>query len=242
MRIDTRVPWTTGDAIFALLSELLLAALLIIITNNVLEVYWQLSFFDFVKGNPWAVFLVFLIQNIILFLSFWFFCLRPYRPSADLLGLRRVKPAIAAALIIAVFLINFVITALYNSFSAQYQVDLPGFGIQEPHLPVFGVNVTGMVLLAIVAIAIAPIIEEVFFRGFLQQAFTKRFGLNQGVLLTSLIFAIAHFEFQVIIPIFILSVLLGWMFIRAHSIWPAIIFHAINNSLALLIEFAVLNV
>lgn len=239
---DKRVSWTVRDAILALICELLLAAVLLVTANTLLERFLGISFVEMANGNAWTVFFVFLVQNAVLLLALWFFCIKRYKPSLALLGFRAVKPGAAAILVVAAFLLNLAITALYNTFSSYYQFDLPGYGIQEPHLPIFGANPTGMILLVIVAVIIAPVIEEVFFRGFLQQAFTKRFGLNRGLLLASLIFAIAHFEFQVLIPIFILSLLLGWMFIRSRSIWPGIIFHAVNNIMALVIEFMVLDV
>ena len=235
------VPWTITDALLALVVEFALVSILLAVADNLLRWYGRPDIFTLVEGSPWWVFLVFLVQNTLLLGVLWLFCWRRYHPTAAKLGFRRTALKPAAGLITLVFFFNLAIVYAYNALSSYHNFQLPGFGEQEPHLPLFGNSSAGLILLAIVAIFIAPILEELFFRGFLQQALAQKMGSGKGLVTASLLFALAHFELQVIIPIFILSLLLGWLFVRTNSLWPGIIFHAINNSLALVVEFVVLN-
>jgi len=82
----------------------------------------------------------------------------------------------------------------------------------------------------IVGTIFAPIVEEIFFRGFLFQGFRQKYGWIKGGLLSSLIFAIGHLDPVALIPTFILGLLLAYMYHRSNSVWPGIILHFLVNS------------
>lgn len=86
----------------------------------------------------------------------------------------------------------------------------------------------------IVGAIIAPLVEEVFFRGFLFQGFRQKYGWLTALLLSSAIFGAAHLDPVSLIPTFILGCVLAFMYHRSNSLWPGIIFHATINSLSLL--------
>jgi len=79
---------------------------------------------------------------------------------------------------------------------------------------------------------LAPLVEEIFFRGFLFQGFRQRYGWVTGALLSSAIFAAAHLSLVVLIPTFILGCVLAYMYHRTNSVWPGIILHFLINSFA----------
>jgi uncharacterized protein len=84
----------------------------------------------------------------------------------------------------------------------------------------------------ILLIVIAPIAEEIFFRGFLYQAFRNSFGVWPGAILSGLVFGVIHFEFFKLVQLAALGVILALLFERTRSLWPPIMLHAINNTLA----------
>ena len=84
----------------------------------------------------------------------------------------------------------------------------------------------------ILLIAIAPIAEEIFFRGFIYQAFRNSFGIWGGAILSGLVFGAIHFEFFKLVQLAILGVILALLFEKTQSLWPPIMLHAINNTLA----------
>lgn len=80
----------------------------------------------------------------------------------------------------------------------------------------------------------APIIEEIYFRGFLLPAFSKHSFLF-GALISSLFFGLLHFQLNVAIYTFILGMFLAYMYYRLGSIVPGIILHMGNNLIAFLL-------
>src|SRR5687768_6438901 len=63
----------------------------------------------------------------------------------------------------------------------------------------------------IVGAVFAPLVEEIFFRGFLFQGFRERYGWITAMLISAAIFAIAHLDLVVLIPTFILGCLLAYV-------------------------------
>ena len=86
----------------------------------------------------------------------------------------------------------------------------------------------------IVGAVFAPLVEEIFFRGFLFQGFRARYGWVTGMLLSSAIFAAAHLDLVALIPTFILGCLLAYVYHRSNSLWPGIILHFLVNAFGLL--------
>ena len=85
----------------------------------------------------------------------------------------------------------------------------------------------------LVGVIFAPIVEELFFRGFLFQGFRQKYGWVKGLLLSSVIFAAGHLDPVAFIPTFILGALLAYMYHRSNSVWPGIILHFLVNALGI---------
>ncbi len=80
-------------------------------------------------------------------------------------------------------------------------------------------------------IAITPAIcEETLFRGLILSGF-RRLGKWPAILITGLLFGLAHASIYRLLPTMALGVILGWMVWRTGSIVPAMISHALNNGL-----------
>ena len=86
----------------------------------------------------------------------------------------------------------------------------------------------------IVGAIFAPLVEEIFFRGFLFQGLRARYGWMTAMLLSAAIFAVAHLDLVVLIPTFILGCLLAYVYHRSNSIWPGILLHFLVNASSLL--------
>jgi uncharacterized protein len=80
---------------------------------------------------------------------------------------------------------------------------------------------------------LAPLVEEIFFRGFLFQGFRAKYGWLSAMLLSSGIFAVAHLDPVSLIPTFILGNLLAYLYHRSNSIWPGVILHTLVNTFGL---------
>ena len=86
---------------------------------------------------------------------------------------------------------------------------------------------------AFLAIAFAPFMEELFFRGFLYPVLARRLGVSAGVVLTALPFALIHEpEYKAwgpVLIIFLVGVVLTLVRAKMKSVGASFIVHAIYN-------------
>ncbi|MCK0068509.1 CPBP family intramembrane glutamic endopeptidase [Kordiimonas laminariae] len=92
------------------------------------------------------------------------------------------------------------------------------------------------ILTYLMVIIVAPIIEEIVFRGYIQNSLEKKYNPQIAVLITSVLFAIIHFNLAVFPLYFILGVGFGVLFVRTRSLWTVILLHILNNSLAVVYQ------
>lgn len=92
----------------------------------------------------------------------------------------------------------------------------------------------GWVKLTLAMGVVAPLIEELMFRGRLQPALERRLGVWQGVLATAIIFAVAHLMAVKLPSMLLLGLVYGAAAALTGSIWAGVILHVANNSLAVL--------
>ncbi len=88
-----------------------------------------------------------------------------------------------------------------------------------------------LVALAVLA-GLAPLVEELVFRGLLYGWLAGRWGTIVAWLVSSLAFAAAHAEPAHIILVLPLGLWFGWLRRRTDSIWPSLVAHMANNALA----------
>lgn len=79
---------------------------------------------------------------------------------------------------------------------------------------------------------IAPIFEEILFRGKLYNILNVSVSPTLSVLLSSLIFGVLHFKLAVFVSCIPLGFLFGFVYLRTRSIIAPIILHVCNNALA----------
>jgi membrane protease YdiL (CAAX protease family) len=102
------------------------------------------------------------------------------------------------------------------------------------------------------AAVLAPIGEEVFFRGFATTAWARSSGAGRAIVRGALFFALAHvvtlvdatfaegaqralYSFIVLLPV---SVALGWLFLGRRSLYASIGLHAAYNAINVLVLVA----
>ena len=80
---------------------------------------------------------------------------------------------------------------------------------------------------------LAPLAEELVFRGAILRALLRWCSKPWvGIVLSALLFAVAHMTPAQLPHAFLIGLLLGWMYYRTDSIIPGIVYHWINNSVA----------
>ena len=82
---------------------------------------------------------------------------------------------------------------------------------------------------------LAPLAEEVFFRGFLFPVLRSRWGTAAGVIATGALFSLVHASgspAEALIVLFVLGAGLCLLYLRTGSLLPCIGLHALNNAIA----------
>lgn len=97
-------------------------------------------------------------------------------------------------------------------------------------------------ILNILVVALFPaVMEELFFRGYIQQLFRQHYSATVSVICTGLIFSLAHFQVYGLIPRMLLGMGLGLLLEWSGSIWLSILAHFVNNATSVLIAWFVLQ-
>jgi len=122
----------------------------------------------------------------------------------------------------------YIFSGIYSWFLTKYVSEVRP---QAEYLfPMFE-QLNAPLVLFLVAVVIAPIAEEIFFRGFLINILQKLYGFEKSALLASFMFAGMHIIPSVVIPFFVLGYFFCMLYKRSKSLWPGIILHILINFL-----------
>lgn len=117
------------------------------------------------------------------------------------------------------------------------------FGIQaqEPVVPLFGSGVNGFISAFVVAAIIAPIVEEIVFRGFLFRGLASRYPLGVAVAVSGAIFGGIHLQLFAFPVLFLLGILLALLYKATESLWAPILMHFCINAIAIIGQYIALS-
>ena len=121
----------------------------------------------------------------------------------------------------------FILAAMYVLNLLIEQMGLPN--TMEETFIAMSRNPFGVLSIAL----LAPLLEELLFRGAIQGRLHEA-GLHpwRAILISSLIFGVAHMNPAQIPFAFLLGTMFGWLYYRTGSLLPGIIGHVLNNSVA----------
>lgn len=78
---------------------------------------------------------------------------------------------------------------------------------------------------------LAPIVEEMLFRGLLMTCLENYLSKFWNILLVSLVFTVVHASFVDAMTLFVASLFYAWIRFKSDSLYPSIVAHIINNTL-----------
>lgn len=149
------------------------------------------------------------------------------------LGIRRAPwqayiatPLYLLGALIGMAFINIVIIRLSGSTFENPQVEALTGG--QPFTP------QTLALLLVLIAGLVPIAEELFFRGLLYPLLRYQWGADAAIVVSALIFAVAHFIPLLIPALFFVGLFLGLLREKSGSLLPCILFHAMQNGIVLL--------
>lgn len=215
------VPWTPRDVGWGLL-----------VFGGWLVFFLVIGLLGEAQKLPFDPGLIIIFGEAILLLPAWYFTVHKYGASWADLGLRNFQPlamGVGCSLMLASLLFNMLYAVLLARFNLEIQpgIELIFKATDFPPAILFGGAV------------VAPLVEEIFFRGFVFAGLRGRWGWPQAALASAGLFALAHLLSTLILPIFILGIIFAFLYQVSGSIWPAILMHMLTNSAALCLAYAV---
>ncbi|MFA4814607.1 MAG: type II CAAX endopeptidase family protein [Candidatus Gracilibacteria bacterium] len=184
--------------------------------------------------HPTVAFLIqYLIQFVVLFFPLWLFVVDKYSLTLADFGFKKVRPWLLIKTVLSSYLFYLAVSFIFATILYYAGLSLPGYQEQESYLPLFGYDAFGLTIAFLIVSIFAPLIEELFFRGFIYRTFTKTWPLWLASILTATLFALIHFQLQTFIPLFFLGLILNYTYQRTGSLWTSVAFHSLNNTIAL---------
>lgn len=89
----------------------------------------------------------------------------------------------------------------------------------------------------LVIVVAAPIVEELVFRGYLYGSLRPRLPRWIAAVIVSVLFGMVHWQLNVAIDTFVLSMVVCYMRDKTGAIWSGIVVHAVKNGLAFWLLF-----
>ncbi len=127
--------------------------------------------------------------------------------------------------------------------SAAIQALLGALGVRQTQLLdlrcVRDFPMIGFAAIVFAGGVLAPIAEELFFRGYVFQAYMRTRGPLVAYGLSSLLFGLLHLNLPALLPIVMLGLVFCWAYQRTGSIVPSMVAHSLNNSVAFVILYFV---
>jgi membrane protease YdiL (CAAX protease family) len=210
--------WGAPEVIYGILAMILLSGGMLLAVN-----YWG------VKSNAILVLyeLAYLLPVVVLLLL-------KKIPLAEL-GLR--KFAFSELLVgVSLLFLAYLVILLHNLTLVFFGIAPQGEYIAE----VFNMDVNIWVL-GLAIVVIAPLAEEIFFRSFVYAGLEAHFGWQKAVLISALLFGVAHMQLVAFIPTTLMGLVLAYLYHRSRSVWPSIILHATVNGFGFTMIYLLIN-
>lgn len=223
---NQRVPWTVGDGVVAVL----LLAVISVFLGVAMEAVRAAGLLSRIEA-----FRVLAPASVAaMFLLVWAFAVRKRGGSLADLGLKKSRwlgdfgLAVLGEVAVLLVVMGYATLLLYLA-----KTKLP----QQPVVELFGRSGAGIALAVLYVAVLAPIGEELFFRGFIYGTMRQRWGVRWGMVASAGLFALFHVHPLLYVPMFSIGVALALLYQYRGTLVPAIMLHGLNNLLALVILF-----
>jgi membrane protease YdiL (CAAX protease family) len=93
----------------------------------------------------------------------------------------------------------------------------------------------GSIAAVLAVCVLAPLLEEMLFRGIVLRGFLQRYPRWQAIFMSALFFGAAHMNIYQFVVGFVMGTVLAWLYERTRSLIPCIALHAAYNITTLLL-------
>jgi membrane protease YdiL (CAAX protease family) len=147
------------------------------------------------------------------------------RPWPDVCPLKRISNGVVAAVILSCTGAMIVLSEVDNLF----RTILP---VPQMLVEIFN-NMRGgeehVLAGGFLMVVVAPVTEELIFRGLILKGFLQRFSVLKAAILSSILFGLVHLNPWQFVSGSLLGLLFAWWYARTGSLWPSLLGHAFVN-------------
>lgn len=105
-------------------------------------------------------------------------------------------------------------------------------------------DVFGYAVVVVLAVVVAPLVEELFFRGLLQPVLIDRYGVERGLVGQAALFGLVHISpsegthnVSVVVVVAAMGWVFGWAAHHYGRLGPGIVAHAMRNALSVTVVY-----
>ncbi len=126
------------------------------------------------------------------------------------------------------YITNVIASFSQNTFGIEFRSSMIDFGTDGWSFAI-----------ALLCVGLLPaLLEEFAMRGVVLGALRARLGDTASIFVTALLFGLLHGNLVQIPFAFLMGIILGYVTVYSGSVMPAVIIHALNNSISVALEFA----
>jgi len=101
---------------------------------------------------------------------------------------------------------------------------------------------SGLIYSFIAVAIVAPVVEEVLFRGIILSGFLKHYSPVKAIVVSALLFGLVHANPWQFTGAFTFGLIAAWLYMRTRVLWLCIYMHALNNSMGYVARILGLNI
>lgn len=190
-------------------------------------------------GDAWrsVLYALMLALYCLLLAGPWLFVAR--RAGWRALGLREVPPR-ELGIVLPLFGLSLLSMAVANG-----TVALLSGGFDNPQMDILSEEVLAgpvdLVVLLVLMAGLAPLAEEILFRGMIYPLLRKRFAPRAAIVTSAGLFSVAHLIPMLVPGLFAIGLFLAYLRERSGSIWPGVLLHALHNGVTVTIVYITLQ-
>ena len=192
--------------------------------------------FGHLNGNIFSSVYALLMYAFAIYLFMLWSKFMSYGLTKSDIGLRRLPRWSDIGVALLAF-ISYMILA--NGFISVVHAIFPNINLNETQNIGFS-NLSSSLeyyLAFITLVILAPLAEELLFRGYVLGSLRKYFRPWSSALIVSIIFALAHGSISVGLDVFVLSLVLSALKFSTGSLWAGILVHMLKNLIAFYLLF-----
>lgn len=176
------------------------------------------------------------VQPIAMAITIWLFGLKRRGYTLAEIGMKPVSARWVAASV-GIFIVLRIVVTLIALLLAQIGIT----SMQAQAIAPAGYTLASAIATTLLAGLVIPIVEEIFFRGVVYRWLRDKWGVAVSIVVSGLIFGIAHLEPATVIPVIVMGFVLAWTYEKSNSLWPPILIHMLNNLLGVIALYVLLG-